>query len=455
MTLETAFQQNWRANGWDDPQQRVLVAVSTGVDSMVLLQLILRLPAAQRPAITVVHVNHQLRQQSQTEAAFLRRWCADRHLPLEVAVWPSDAHPTHGVEAAARAFRYQFFQTQLQQHHAAWVATAHQADEQAETVLLKLMRGGQLDQLTGMAPSRPLAPGQVIHPLLPFTKAQLIAYARAHQITWYEDATNQALVASRNRVRHEILPRLQAENPQVVAHVNAYAQQLQATLTVANRALDQQLAQIVTTQAPVTGQNALLLAAPLAEQRLLLARLISRSAPGTSVSEDHLTECLQLLGNEQRPTGAVAFGRDWAFIKTYDHFQFLQQKNFKEKSVEHFRFMVDLNQWRSVGNGWQIGCFTTEQQPALPPHETVALTADQLPLMVRPWQAADRLRLATGHHQSVRRALINAKVPQSDRQQQVVLVTATGEVLALLGVKWSVYPPRPHTKNYHIVWKHE
>ncbi len=422
---------------------------------MVLLQLILRLPAAQRPAITVVHVNHQLRQQSQTEAAFLRRWCADRQLPLEVAVWPSDAHPTHGVEAAARAFRYQFFQTQLQQHHAAWVATAHQADEQAETVLLKLMRGGQLDQLTGMAPSRPLAPGRVIHPLLPFTKAQLIAYARAHQIPWYEDATNQALVASRNRVRHEILPQLQAENPQVVAHVNAYAQQLQATLTVANRALDQQLAHIVTDQTSVTGQTALLLAAPVAEQRLLLARLISRSAPGTSVSEAHLTECLQLLANGQRPTGTVAFGQDWAFIKTYDHFQFLQQKNFKEKSVEHFRFMVDLNQWRSVGNGWQIGCFTTEQQPTLSPHETVALTADQLPLMVRPWQAADRLRLATGHHQSVRRALINAKVPQSDRQQQVVLVTATGEVLALLGVKWSVYPPRPHTKNYHIVWKHE
>ncbi len=422
---------------------------------MVLLQLILQLPASERPAITVVHVNHQLRQQSQTEAAFLRRWCAEHQLPLEVAVWPTAAHPDHGVEAAARAFRYQFFQTQLQRQQAAWVATAHQADEQAETILLKLMRGGQLDQLTGMAPSRPLAPGQVIHPLLPFTKAQLIAYARERQIPWYEDATNQALVASRNRVRHEILPRLQQENPQVVTHVNAYAQQLQATLTVANRALDQQLAQIVTTAAPVTGETARLLAVPIAEQQLLLARLISRSAPGTSVSAEHLRECLQLLANPQRPTGTVAFGQDWVFIKTYDRFQFLQLKKFREKSVEHFRFMVDLNQWRSVGNGWQIGCFTTEQQLALTPHETVALTADQLPLMVRPWQSGDRLRLATGHHQLVRRALINAKVPQFDRKNQVVLVTATGEVLALLGVKWSVYPPRPHTKNYHIVWKHE
>ncbi|MCH4124249.1 MAG: tRNA lysidine(34) synthetase TilS [Levilactobacillus sp.] len=455
MTLETAFQQNWRANGWADPKRRVLVAVSTGVDSMVLLQLISRLPATQRPAITVVHVNHQLRQQSQTEEAFLRQWCADHQLPLAVATWPIAAHPTHGIEAAARAFRYQFFQKQLQQQHAAWVATAHQADEQAETILLKLIRGGQLDQLTGMAASRPLAPGQVIHPLLPFTKAQLVAYAREQQLPWYEDATNQSLVASRNRVRHEILPQLQRENPQVVQHLNGYAQQLQATLAVANRSLDQQLARIVTSHTPVTGQTDRLLAAPIAEQRLLLARLLSRTAPGTSVSETHLTACLQLLASTQHPTGTVAFGQDWVFIKTYDRFQFLQPKKFKEKSVEHFRFMVDLNQWRSVGNGWQIGCFTTAQQPTLSPHETVALTPDQLPLMVRSWQPGDRLRLATGHHQSVRRALINAKVPQDERSRQVVLVTATGDVLALLGVKWSVYPPRPHTKNYHIVWKHE
>ena len=82
MTLKSDFQRNWQAQGWADPQQHGLVAVSTGVDSMVLLQLLMTLPVTMRPKLTVVHVNHQLRQQSQTEAAFLKKWCAAHQLSL-------------------------------------------------------------------------------------------------------------------------------------------------------------------------------------------------------------------------------------------------------------------------------------------------------------------------------------------------------------------------------------
>jgi len=455
VTLATDFQQNFQAQGWADPQQRGLVAVSTGVDSMVLLSLMLSLPVTQRPTLTVVHVNHHLREQSQTEAAFLERWCATHDVPLVKTDWPRDQHPAHGIEAAARQFRYQFFAEQLKQQGADWVATAHQADEQAETILLKLIRGGDLTQLTGMAASRTMASGQVIHPLLPFTKAQLVTYARQHQIPWYEDQTNQELIASRNRVRHEILPQLRQENPQVVSHLLAYAEQLRATLAVADRALTTTLRDIIVTKVPLTGDGPRLLARPLAEQRLLLGRFIKQVAPAESTRDSRLTQCLHLLANPQRPTGTVPFSGGWVFYKDYERFQFLPIKNFQQKSVEHFSFMVDLNQWRPVGNGWQLGCFTASRLQEQIPHTTVALTADQLPLTVRPWQAGDQLRLATGHHQPVRRVLINAKVPRDQRPGQWVLVTATGDLLAVLGVKWAVWPPRSHTKNYHIVWKHE
>ena len=455
MTLETAVYQHFQEQGWANPQQRGLVAVSAGVDSMVLLSLLLSLPVAQRPQLAVVHVNHQLRQQSVAEAAFLQQWCQAHDVPFTQKDWPIDQHPEHGTEAAARDFRYQFFAQQLQQQSADWVATAHQADEQAETILLKLIRGGQLAQLTGMADQRPLATGQVIHPLLPFTKAQLIAYAREHAIPWYEDASNQSLIASRNRVRHELLPALQRENPQVGQHLRDYANQLAATLAVADHALDTQLTAIVSQWSPLTGESDRLLRRPASEQALLLARLIKRVAPGESTRESLIRQCLNLLTNDQRPTGQVDFGQGWAFCKSYTTFQFLQPKKFEEKSVEHFSFMVDLNQWRSVGNGWQLGFLPASHLQKQSPHNTVALTLTQLPLTVRSWQPTDRLRLATGHHQSVRRVLINAKVPQEQRLKQAVLVTATGEVLAVLGVKWSVWPPRPHTKNYHIVWKRE
>lgn len=455
MSLETEFRRNCRRYGWNDPQQRGLVAVSTGVDSMVLLALFCQLPVAERPQLTVVHVNHQLREQSKIEAAFLNRWCRDHQLPLVTTVWPRDQQPDHGTEAAARKFRYDFFVRQLKEQPADWVATAHQADEQAETILLKLIRGGQLSQLTGMAPQRPLGSGRVIHPLLPFTKQTLRAYAVAHQIPWYEDATNQELIASRNRVRHELLPALRRENPQVDQHLRDYAQQLQATLTVADQALDDRLTQIVSQRDPVTGDVQRLLARPAAEQQLLLARLIKQTAPAMTASASHLTACLRLLKSREHPTGTVAFGQGWQLTKRYGSFRFWQPKIFVEKSVEHFSFMVDLNQWRPVGNGWQLGLFPAETVTEYSEHETVALTAAQLPLVVRSPRATDCLRLTNGHHQAVRRVLINAKVPRDRRAQTPVLVTAQGDVLAVLGVKWAVWPPRSHTKNYHIVLKYE
>lgn len=455
LTLETRFRQNCQRWGWANPKQHGLIAVSTGVDSMVLLTLFTRLPASERPQLSVVHVNHHLREQSRTEETFLKQWCAARQIPVTVADWTSDQHPSHGTEAAAREFRYKFFGDQLVAQSADWVATAHQADEQAETILLKLIRGGQLDQLTGMAPQRAFRGGSVIHPLLPFRKAELEAYAREQHIPWYEDATNQELVASRNRVRHEIMPLLRRENPQVDRHLIAYADQLSATLQVTDHVLDRQLATILTQNDPLAGEVARLLAFPEADQRLLLARLLKRASPSVATNSAMLDQCLQLLTNTQHPTGTVEFGAGWRFSKRYQQFQFTQVKKMRENLQEASQFMVVLNQWQPLGDGWQIGCFTVTSDQRLPSTDQVALRTDQLPLRVRPWQSADQLRLADGHHQSVRRILINAKVPRDRRDRQRVLVTAKDEVLAVIGVKWAVLAAPPRTNHYHVVIKHE
>ena len=455
MSLETDFRHNCQVHGWNDPHQHGLIAVSTGVDSMVLLALFAQLPVDQRPQLTVVHVNHQLREQSQTEAAFLKEWCAQHQLPLVATVWPRDQQPTHGIEDAARQFRYQFFAEQLAAQDADWLATAHQADEQAETILFKLLRGGQLNQLTGMAASRPFHAGHLIRPLLPFTKATLRAYAKQQQIPWYEDATNRELTASRNRVRLRLLPAMRQENPQVDRHLLDYADQLQAVLQVADQAVTDSLTQIVRQSDPIVVDTQAFFKQSVAQRQLLLTRLIKQCQPTLSTEASVLRACEQLLANAQHPTGTVDLGAGWSLVKKYGTFTFNQFENFRQKSKEVFSFMVVLNQWRTLGNGWQLGCFTTDSRDHLPASEVVALTADQFPLRVRSWQAADRLRLGNGHHQAVRRALINAKVPREERAAVPVLVTAQDEVIAALGVKWAVQPQRAHTRNYHIKLKHE
>jgi len=236
--------------------------------------------------------------------------------------------------------------------------------------------------------------------------------------------------------------------------LNDYARQLTGMLTVADRTLDQELAGILTRASPATGDSDRLRAYPSAEQRLLLTRLIKRLAPTVATAPATVDQCLQLLENPQHPTGRVSFENEWVFEKKYRTFLFWQPQKFGKNPTVEFNFMVVLNQWQPVGNGWLLGVFQTAFNQ-LPNRQTVTLSAAQLPLMVRPWAATDRLRLADGHHQTVRRALINAKVPQAQRVHVPVLVTAQGTVLAVLGVKWAVWPPRKHTTTYHIGYQPE
>ncbi|KRN01506.1 tRNA(Ile)-lysidine synthetase, MesJ [Levilactobacillus senmaizukei DSM 21775 = NBRC 103853] len=455
MTLTERFREICQANGWNDPKQSGLVAVSTGIDSMVLLSLFLRLPVQERPQLTVVHVNHQLREQSAVEQAFLTDWCRQRRVPLVVRAWPVADHPLHGTEAAARAFRYRFFEDELAKRSANWVATAHQADEQVETILLKLIRGGQLDQLTGMAASRPLGVGQLIRPLLSFTKRELKTFAVAEGLPWYEDATNQELVASRNRIRQVILPQLREENPQVERHILGYAEQLQMILDLARPQVVTATAQVCISTAPITGSVERLLGQSEVNQTSILMKLLKQANPELSTEKSLLIQVQQLLSNSQRPTGMVQLGQGWVLEKRYQIFKVWRPKKSGEKSVEQFRFMVDLNHYHAIGCGRQLGLFeaTASQREAVT--QTVTLTPDQLPLQVRPWNQTDVLRLRNGHHQSVRRALINAKIPRDQRAQVSVLVTAKQEVLAALGVKWSVWPRQSHATAYHLILKRD
>ena len=193
---------------------------------MVLLDLLQHLSSKNRPQIIVAHMNHELRKQSQLEERFIRQYCKQNDLKLAVAHWPQDLHPQTGVENAARQARYQFFREVMKDNQASILLTAHHQNDLAETMLMKMARGGQLSQLVGIRDWRPFASGTLIRPLLPFSKQQLKKYALQHHLKWYEDKTNKDLNIQRNRFRHAIIPMLEEENPQLLSHLESYHQQL-------------------------------------------------------------------------------------------------------------------------------------------------------------------------------------------------------------------------------------
>jgi len=206
---------------------RVGLAVSGGADSVALLRIMLELREELGIVLSVVHFNHKLRgAESEADAEFVTRLAQRHELPLHSGMGDvsSHAHSHHlSTEAAARELRYQYFRELFAANTLNRIATGHTLDDQAETVLLRIVRGagtrglaGIYSQLSysssGPIQTRLLVPGSqfsVIRPLLATRRSVIEAYLRELGQDWREDSSNRDLRHARNRVRHGILPRLE------------------------------------------------------------------------------------------------------------------------------------------------------------------------------------------------------------------------------------------------------
>ena len=188
----------------------VVVACSGGPDSLALLALLLELRPLLHLTVTAAHYEHGIRgAASIADAAFVQQFCAERGVPCLLAHGDARAAAAAGgesLETAARRLRYAFLERARLRAGADWILTAHHADDQAETVLLHLLRGTGIDGLAGIR-ARDEA-RHLVRPLLPFPKRELAAYCRAQGFSPRRDATNEVPDALRNRVRLELLPAL-------------------------------------------------------------------------------------------------------------------------------------------------------------------------------------------------------------------------------------------------------
>jgi tRNA(Ile)-lysidine synthase len=192
--------------------ETVLVAVSGGADSVALLHLLSRLALDWRLRLHVLHVDHQLRAESAADADFVRALGRRLGVPVDVATVAVDRRGS--LEAAARVARYAALETWAARVGAARIALGHTADDQAETVLMRLVQGAGVRGLSGIPPVR----SAIIRPLLEVRRSALEAELRGAGLAWVEDASNLDSKFLRNRIRHELLPLLaDSYNPEIAS----------------------------------------------------------------------------------------------------------------------------------------------------------------------------------------------------------------------------------------------
>jgi len=317
------------------PGDRLCAAISGGADSVALLLALHAANTAHRDSLgvglTAVHVHHGLRgEEADADQRFVEALCARLNLPLQLhhASVPDRiaqrraAGAPETIEEAARAIRYDLFATLLASGHADSILTAHTLDDQAETVLMKLLRGAWTEGLSAIHPILTLPKGKILRPFLSTRRSDIEAFLHRSGQPWRDDSSNTDTAFTRNRIRHELLPQLRTYNPnldQTLANLAELAREEESRWQTE---LSRLLPQLLLPGKPVRGGGRAVSTAPgaasvaieLDRLRTLepaLRRRVLRAAArqlGARLSFDETSRLLALCGYRPDPTIAPRTG---------------------------------------------------------------------------------------------------------------------------------------------------
>ncbi|MFD1670582.1 tRNA lysidine(34) synthetase TilS [Agrilactobacillus yilanensis] len=419
MDLFEQFKNHVRDDKLFDKNDHILLAVSTGVDSMALWDLCRQLPDALRPKMTVAYVDHHLRAQSTAETNFIKTIATQRQTPLYCAQWALDQHPQEGVEAAARAFRYQFFYDTMLKTDCNLLVTAHHGDDLAETIIMKLSRSGDLKSVVGLQTQRGFHELGLVRPLLPYSKAEIYDYAKSGHLDYFEDVTNQEDTFLRNRLRHHVLPQLKTENPNLLAHTQYFSESLASLLAFQETFMPQLLVQqnIKTTATGIKGSVAAFKTLPSTTRLAFIQGLWGLYFKKVPLKATQAKQILALLMGE-KPQVTLDLEGELQFQRVYQ--SYFIQKNQTLAVSNHQTFQLKLDHWQPLSTDIEVGIF--KQAPLAKPSENlviqpVLLTKMDWPLTVRHRRPGDRYLLANGNHGKLKKLFIDQHVPQSKRQK--------------------------------------
>jgi len=422
--------------------ERVLVAVSGGVDSVVLLDILCRLAAEYTLDLTIAHLDHGLRgEEAREDARFVAHLARKEKLALiekKLDVAEFSKEKRIGIEEGARLLRRDFLHAAADEVGTAKIALGHTQNDRGETMLFNLIRGAGPTGLVGIRPVNL----SVIRPLIEVSREEILSYAHSCDLPWREDRTNQDLSFSRNRIRHRILPLLREMNPRVLAALQRTAD----LLATEELALDDLLAPlwvkvlIVQAEDRIVIQRGRLSQLYKGVQALLLRRGIARLRGDLQgIEKVHIDALLGLVASHRAhgkldlPGFVARFQGDELTLEegqTNNPLSFEVPIALGRTEISSLGISLDLSIENRIGSG--------ESQIA-EDREVEVADADrvQFPLHVRGRRPGDRFApLGLGGEKKLKNFYIDERVPFYDRDR-VPLLCDRQKIIWVVGLRLS------------------
>ena len=421
----------------------IVIGCSTGPDSMALFDMLLKIRDKYNLQLICAHVNHNIRKQSEKEEQFNKKYCERHNVILEKM--KIEKYGDDNFHNEARNIRYHFFEDIVLKYNANYLMTAHHGDDLIETILMRLVRGSNIQGYNGFHKIVDMGNYTIVRPLISYTKDELEQYNKKNKVPYYIDESNAKMKYTRNRYRKNILPFLKEEDPKVHQKFLKFSNTLAEASKYINKERDKALAKILD-NGKIKIDKFLNLDMYI-QKEILYYILEDFYQDDLILVNDRHIELLLYLISSKKANMKVNLPNEIVALKSYNEF------SLKKEVEEITEYEIEFNTYAELPNKHHIEKIkdTTDNS-----NNICRLSSEDIcmPIIIRTRKIGDKIYVkGLNGTKKVKDIFIEKKISLNQRDLWPIVVDSSGKVLWIPGLKKSKFD-KPKSEKYDIIMKY-
>ncbi len=425
------------------PNDKIVVGVSGGPDSMALLYILNEFKKKMGLKLICAHVNHNVRKESDNEEKYVKSYCEENNIVFEsvkIKFWGDD-----NFENEARSKRYNFFEELIDSYNAKFLMTAHHADDLIETILMRIVRGSTLKGYSGFSRIVDKNNYKIIRPLITLTKDEIIEFNKLNNIKYFIDSSNNEDYHTRNRYRHVILPFLKKENPNVHKKFIKFSETLLENSEFIDREANKVFNRVF--QDGVLFIDKFIELDKVIQTKIIYSILEKIYGDDLLIVNDAHVELIFNLIKSNKSNSIVHLPNNVIIIKAYNELSF----SYDEEQYDEYEMEID--KVVNLPNGKIIESVNYSNDTS---NFTTRINSKEvkLPLYVRNRRDGDKMEVkGLNGSKKLSEIFINEKIKSVDRDSWPVVLDSENTIIWIPGLKKSKLD-RKNTEEYDIILKY-